>query len=188
MTKFEPCVNCGKTMPRNSKGLCPDCVFKNSHGGRSKAEVYAERRSLRQPIEKKIKIYDVKPKTKKKTSAFAKDARLNRLKLRATNDEQLYFIVFCSTADRCEECGVDLPSEFKDDDGHIIYRTQYSHIMTKAAYPEFRWEPRNINRLCGRCHSKWEFGERTEMKIYEKNKITIQILLDENNGAKSKRG
>ncbi len=37
---------------QNKKGICPDCVFRNNHGGKSKAEVYTERQRSKQKVRK----------------------------------------------------------------------------------------------------------------------------------------
>ena len=73
----------------------------------------------------------------------------------------------------CEECGEPLPKKFMDGEGNIIMRSQYSHILTKSAHPEFRFAEWNCNRLCFDHHFQWEFQDRTKMKIYDKNKKLV---------------
>jgi hypothetical protein len=54
-----------------------------------------------------------------------------------------------------------------------------SHILTRGAFPEIATDPRNINLLCYEMHEKWEHGNRKEMRIYNKNLATIEILKNE---------
>lgn len=54
-----------------------------------------------------------------------------------------------------------------------------SHILTKGARPEMAHDPRNVNILCLAAHNHWEFGDRTQMRIYAKNLLTIQKLRKE---------
>ncbi len=53
MTAFKPykgiCIQCDKEKwIQNSKGICPECVFKNNHNGKSKQQVYRERQKGKQ--------------------------------------------------------------------------------------------------------------------------------------------
>ena len=85
-------------------------------------------------------------------------------------DEEFYERCFNNSDHRCEECGRKLPEKFRDDDGKIIARWQYSHIVPKSIAPELRHDMKNINILCLECHMKWENGDRKSMSIYEENK------------------
>ena len=57
-----------------------------------------------------------------------------------------------------------------------------SHILTRGAHPDMAVDPRNINILCLEMHNKWEFGNRSEMRIFAKNQRIIEILKREYNG------
>jgi 5-methylcytosine-specific restriction endonuclease McrA len=91
------------------------------------------------------------------------------------SDEQTYEVVWNSKVHACEECGRYLGDDFRDSSGKIA-KFMFSHILTKAAYPEFRSNPKNFNLLCFKCHQKWEFGDRTSMNINEKNEATILLF------------
>lgn len=70
----------------------------------------------------------------------------------------------------CEECGRPLYS----------YSAMYcSHILARGAHPEMAHDPRNINILCGRCHEKWENGNRAEMRITPGNMRLIRLMREE---------
>lgn len=70
----------------------------------------------------------------------------------------------------CEECGRPLPE---------YSATFCSHILSRGAHPEKAHDGRNINILCFQCHCAWENGNRTTMRIYEKNQKTIEKLNQE---------
>lgn len=96
------------------------------------------------------------------------------------NDRSTYKKVFNKGNCQCENCGIDLPTEFERE-GKVLNAWRYSHILTKAAYPEFRHDVRNFNDLCFDCHQKWEFGDRSSMVINERNKEIIETLINERN-------
>ena len=56
-----------------------------------------------------------------------------------------------------------------------------SHILTRGAFPEMATDPRNINILSVEQHNKWENGNRKEMRIYNGNIKTIEMLKREYN-------
>lgn len=56
-----------------------------------------------------------------------------------------------------------------------------SHILTRGAFPEMATDPRNINILSVEQHNKWENGNRKEMRIYNGNMKTIEMLKREYN-------
>lgn len=56
-----------------------------------------------------------------------------------------------------------------------------SHILTRGAYPEIATDPRNINMLCFEAHRRWEVGDRENMRIFQKNLKTIELLKSEYN-------
>ena len=64
----------------------------------------------------------------------------------------------------CEECGKPLQG----------YSAAYiSHILTKGAHTEVRYDPLNSNILCMKHHNKWEFlplSEKKKLFIYWENK------------------
>lgn len=70
----------------------------------------------------------------------------------------------------CQECMKPLS------DYSAVY---VSHILTRGAHPETAFDPRNVNILCFRCHSKWENGRRDEMRIFLSNKKKIEQLRKE---------
>lgn len=57
-----------------------------------------------------------------------------------------------------------------------------SHILSRGAYPEMRWDIRNINILSFKAHQLWEFGtieEKKKMNIWFNNQEQIQFLKEE---------
>ena len=54
-----------------------------------------------------------------------------------------------------------------------------SHILTKGAFTEARYDGRNVNILSAKSHNKWEFAtdsEKQNMKIYYNNQYIIELL------------
>lgn len=94
-------------------------------------------------------------------------------------DEELYELIFNTHPHECEECGISLPSDFRDDKGKVLARWQYSHILPKSTYPELRHNPLNMNRLCLNHHEKWENGDKKSMSIWKGN-VEACILMGEN--------
>lgn len=88
-------------------------------------------------------------------------------------DQKFYRFMWESKPHWCENCGLGL-KEFSS-----VY---ISHIKSRGAYTELRYEPLNINILCGKCHNKWEFSkleDKKKMFIYYQNKINYEVLSKE---------
>lgn len=177
--KIDICVQCDKLKPVNSRGVCPDCVYKNNHKGLNQSETYLERSKAKEKTYIRNLPNATKKSKKTMINGLMKDVRLEKRREQINNDEEFYELIFNTTEPICEECGAQLPDEFRDENGMVICRAQYSHILTKGSSPEFRHDPRNINRLCPTCHHTWEFSDRVEMKIYSKNQDIVEILRNE---------
>ena len=54
----------------------------------------------------------------------------------------------------CVNCGKFL--------GHEVKSYFFSHIKSKGAYPELKYNKDNIELLCFDCHYKYEFGDRNK--------------------------
>jgi len=96
-----------------------------------------------------------------------KEKKVNKIK----EDEDFYKECFDSCLEhKCEECGSPLPDKFKDDNGKVIAKWRYSHIIPKSIHSKLRHVVKNINHLCFDCHQEWENGNKESMSIFEKNK------------------
>lgn len=118
---------------------------------------------------------EIKPlrtrKNKAKKSLFVKlDTKIKASTKRLAKDEAFYEECFNVSNHKCEECGTNLPTEFRDSEGNVNARWRYSHIVAKSIAPELRHEVNNINHLCLKHHTQWDHADRENMKIYEKNK------------------
>ncbi len=158
------CVKCGsKWVVNRTYKLCKACNKERLHG--SGGVLMRKKKNTRG--------YP----TKNKSS-------LNRLKMGEkrrvvlSKDKETYLQVFNSKNHSCEECGTPLMDIFEVD-GKIVDIFQYSHILSKGAFPEFRNDPRNFNRFCFEHHQQWEFGSRDQMEIFEKNQEIINTLFNE---------
>ncbi len=100
----------------------------------------------------------------------------NQIKL----DESTYEEVWDNSPSKtCEECGTYLGEDFRDFEGRVNDKRFYSHILTKASFPEHRNNPNNFNLLCPKCHSYWENAtkeQKEKMNIWDNNKIIIKKL------------
>ena len=167
------CIECNQDKwIHNSRRICPDCVFRKSHDGKSKSEVNFERQKMRQK-EKHKQIY--KPKRKPLKSSKNRQKAIEKRKAVLAKDREMYFYWFSNKEQVCEECGQVLPDVFEED-GSIVCIARYSHILTKGAYPEFRYHKLNCNILCPHCHDRWEFGDRETMNIYKPNQDVVQKI------------
>lgn len=169
------CVKCGnKWVVNKTYCLCEECNYYRLHG-KTKQEARKEA-NLKRLKQKPIHRYQIKRKPLK-SSPKTREKRKETL----NKDRETYFKVFNTKPHECEECrlnGVNtpLPDEFEDEEGNINFITQYSHIMTKSAFPEYRHNYLNFNRLCLQHHQIWEFGNREEMKIFEPNQLIINKI------------
>lgn len=86
------------------------------------------------------------------------------------NDSKFYRWMWDINAHWCENCGKPLKTYWA---GYI------SHIMSRGAHTECRYDPLNVNILCNTCHSKWETGtlkEKRSMYVYWTNIERMDIL------------
>jgi len=164
--KDSSCKKCGsKWVENKTHSLCHDCNYFRLH---RETELQAK---IRKENSKPVQTYKVKKKHVKMGNSTAE-----KRKLVIGKDHETYLKVFQSNPNECEECGDSLPEEFKDAWGNIIAIWQFSHIMTKGAYPEYRHNPKNFNRLCQKHHHQWEFGDREKMKIFLPNQERINQI------------
>ena len=167
--KSDKCLSCGSSYIENRKHmLCSECNYLRMHGEtRYSAVLRKAQVKLINPIKKKRKPVRTNPNKSKRQLTLEKD-------------KETYKKVFEAKPNFCEECGTPLNDIFEID-GQILNIFQYSHILGKGSFPEFRHNSKNFNKLCGVHHDQWEFGERKIMNIYEKNQITIEQLFKEKN-------
>ena len=94
---------------------------------------------------------------------------------RAERNQKFYKYVWDHKPHICEETSIPLKN----------YSSCYiSHILSRGAFPELAYDPRNTNILCLKSHKKWEIGDRQNMKIYDKNMLIINQLKNEYNNRK----
>lgn len=115
-------------------------------------------------------------KSKKSESLFTK-SKPNKTKGNIDLDEEFYEKCFNLSDHICEECDASLPDVFRDENGKVIARWRYSHIIPKSIAPNLRHFIKNINHLCLICHEKWENGDKSNMKIFAKNLLLFPDYL-----------
>ena len=87
-------------------------------------------------------------------------------------DSQFYKYCWSNLPHFCQETGLKLRS---------FSACFVSHILSRGAFPEMRYDIRNINILSLPEHQKWESEKKVEMYIYKKNLKTIEKLIQEYN-------
>lgn len=126
---------------------------------------YAKTRGY-EPLLDPLFILPINLRKEIQISIFGNPAGGRRAKVNST----FYKWVWNNKPHVCEESGIYL----------LSYSACYiSHIITKGAHPEMAHDPRNVNILSLEAHNKWETGNRKSMKIYPKNKGTIEMLMYE---------
>lgn len=88
-------------------------------------------------------------------------------KERFKTKESFYKFCYAISNKICEECGLEL---------NYYSAINVSHILTRQAHPVIALDPRNFNLLTFNNHRRWETGDRKNMKIYNKNQETMQML------------
>ena len=154
------CKGCSdnKLIVYKSGFLCMTCNrdrLNNRYSDRAKSRVSKPYKALKRT--------QIKPVTKK-----------SLVKIKA--DDKMYELVWNSRAHFCEECGLSLGDRFRGDNGRVLNRFIYSHILTKGAYPEHRHNLMNFNLLCLKHHQEWENGDKKKMNIWGKNQLIIEKL------------
>lgn len=170
MTEDKPCKCGNKFIANRTYNLCLNCNFERLHG-KTCFEAAIEKESV-----KPRKIYHLKRSPVRSTEA-TKEKREEVLR----KDRELYLYIFNTKPNECEECRLNgifnpLPDIFEDEEGNIVYISQFSHILSKGSSPEFRHNKLNINRLCHTHHDMWEFSEKEKMKIYAGNQVLIEKM------------
>lgn len=92
-------------------------------------------------------------------------------RLQIMSDTAFYNEIWNERPHSCEECGCNLGEHWE--------RYMFSHLITKGAHPDLRHDKRNISLSCMPCHSRWETGDRKNMRIFTRYKDTILELLRE---------
>lgn len=85
-------------------------------------------------------------------------------------NEKFYRWVWDHKPHICEEC-------MKPLNGYSA--TYVSHICSRGSEPMMAHDPRNVNILCFRCHTKYENGNRESMRIWRKDERIKATLKQE---------
>jgi uncharacterized protein YecE (DUF72 family) len=158
------CKECNgsKKIVNKHFGLCQECNNIRLHGSK-----YGKTYTI---SKKEIKPLRTSKKSVKKSLFSNVKATPKKNVERIKKDEIFYEECFNLSNHKCEECGTQLPTEFRNDEGDVNARWRYSHIVAKSIAPELRHNTNNINNLCLKHHTQWDHGDKENMKIYNKNK------------------
>ena len=162
------CQGCNqqRTITNKHFKLCADCNNMRLHGskfGKQYSNAKVERKPLRANA-RRLKS------DSNRMNHIIVGAKSKTTKQKISEDEAFYEQCFNLSDHQCEECGCNLPTDFRDEDGRVIARWRYSHIIPKSIAPSLRHDINNINHLCITDHQEWENGDRESMKIYKNNK------------------
>lgn len=86
-----------------------------------------------------------------------------------TGEIELFKEIAKKTNSICQCCKVSIAN---------LSPINFSHILSKGAYPSYRLDKRNIFIVCNFCHTEWEFGDRNQTKFAVKREIA-QMLKEE---------
>lgn len=163
------CKVCGsKWVVNKTHKLCDKCNQLRLHGKSRTERAINKAKSNTEPY----KHTKTQSEASKRAKKGIKRGISDKAKKTIEQDELIYEEVFNTTENKCENCDCKLPDEFRDEDGRVIARFQYSHIVGKARASHLRHVRLNFNRLCLECHTIWDFGtqaEREQMKIWKNN-------------------
>ena len=165
------CKSCNieKNIVNKHYGLCLECNNIRLHGSKYGKSYTMSKKEIK-PLKRR--------NTKSKKSLFSNvKATPKKNVKRLAEDEAFYEECFNMSNHKCEECGVQLPTEFRDDEGNVNARWRYSHIVAKSIAPELRHDTNNINHLCLKHHTQWDHADRENMKIYNSNRIRLPRYL-----------
>jgi len=168
------CKECGGNNPIVNKhfGLCQSCNNIRLHGSKH-GKQYTFNRNEKKSVKPDITRlkHEVTGGMNDKQVYIVGGGRSTGKSLALyIADNTFYKKVFDESDHKCEECGCKLNDVFADDEGKVINRHRYSHIIPKSIAPHLRHNIKNINNLCLEDHTKWDFGDKVSMRIYEKNK------------------
>lgn len=116
---------------------------------------------------RKLKEMANEPKPRK-TYSIPKISKKRQKKLEEQKDMQkkdhdFYMEVWNASPHECQNCERKL--------SRIPSNWMFHHLLPKAKYPQFRYEPSNIAILCFTCHSKCEtnidFAPKIKSKLYQ---------------------
>lgn len=99
-------------------------------------------------------------------------------------DEDFYEKCFDASKHVCEECGCKLNTVFRGEDNRVLCRWRYAHRLPKSVYPEYRHKLWNIVNLCLDCHTKYDFGDKSNMKVWKETEEIVKGLKSNNYGTR----
>lgn len=135
---YDVCINCEKRgLIVVKRGLCRRCNIELKSANKKAAHRISE------PDEVPEEARSWKRKSPIK------------VRKKATGELQVFKEIWNERKHICQCCGASV-------DGRPA---NFSHILSKGAYPALRLEAQNIMLKCERCHHEWEFGDRSQEKF-----------------------
>ena len=151
-------------------GLCGECNNIRLHGNKWGKQTPHKEKKKKEPAKKSLFV-DLAKGNSKTAYIIGGGRHTGKSLAMYVMDNVFYKQSFDRSDHKCEECGIQLNEQFEDDNGKVLNRSRYSHIVPKSIAPELRHVLDNINHLCLKDHMEWENGDKKAMKIYKKNKL-----------------
>lgn len=145
---MEVCKQCKKNhhIVNKKYQLCDDCNYKRLHKGKSKQEIFLEKKKNKPTLYKKVQQFKNKKPIKQQTIKQSnRQIELSRLKFEIELEAKQHNNYFCWG------CGVSVPHLDK------------SHILSIGKRKDLELEKDNINLFCRSCHQDWESGDIEKM-------------------------
>jgi hypothetical protein len=162
------CKNCKKKQKISNAffGLCLICNnerlrLKNGVKKNKTTKYMQKQKEFNKKANNKLKS-DFKESLGRKTNEKKRNGAI-------IEDEKFYEQSFNLSNHKCEECNKQLSTDFRGEDGKVLVRWRYSHVIPKSIAPELRHNLLNINNLCLQCHQEWENGDKVKMSIFSHN-------------------
>lgn len=135
------CSGCRREeyIQNKTKILCPECVYKRSHEGKTRQEVQYEKQRSKSISKRSLQRSEDNLESRWQSSKISQRCRV-------TGEKEMFLEIW---GERPHYCTNPKCRKFLGNEPKVHY---FSHIKPKSVYPELRLEKTNIRLLCFQCH------------------------------------